>query len=373
MRPGMQSLLDLLRGRLLQPLDGAEFATLLELAEQEDTQPWAAERLLRFDGLCSPEQTQRLHAILREAEVSTFVWTESLKRILAAFDRADLPMISLKGPSLAERLYVNAALRTRYDLDFLVREPDLGRAEQILQGMGFVPHGAADDYHRRWLRQAIIVELHHQLENPHAFRVGMDAVWGRARLAQFQGVPIRLLDPADELMYLCLHAVRHRFERLNLLLDLTLAFRILPIPSTVLNGWDAPVFSNAVVLGWLMAAHLNPTIPALQPIGVDSRNRRRLEVLANRLWDERTNAPAELLDWNAQHRFYLEVENPRWSRLVRRWSHLRILLTRLIDADFAFAARFHLHRNWQVRLLRPVRLLLKTLRPSLDVQQRSSH
>ena len=48
-------------------------------------------------------------------------------------------MISLKGPSLAERLYGNAALRTRYDLDFLVREPDLGRAEQILQEMGFAP------------------------------------------------------------------------------------------------------------------------------------------------------------------------------------------------------------------------------------------
>ncbi len=367
MRPGMQSLLDLLRGRLQQPLDDTEFATLLDLAEQEDILPWAADRLHRLNGLCTAEQAQRLNAILRDAEVSTFVWTESLKRILGAFHGADLPMISLKGPSLAERLYGNAALRTRYDLDFLVRESDLARAEQLLKELGFVPHGDADDYHRRWLRQAIIVELHHQLENPHAFRVGMDAVWARARLAEFQGVPIRLLDPADELMYLCLHAVRHRFERLNLLLDLSFAFRVLSLPSVVLSGWEAPVFSNALVLGWLMAAHLDSTIPPLQPTRTGAGNRRRLEALANGLWDERMNEPANLLDWSAQHRFYLEVESPGWGRVQRRWRHSRILLTRVIDADFAFAGRFHLHRNWQVRLLRPVRLLLKTLRPTPKV------
>ena len=43
---------------------------------------------------------------------------------------------------------------------------------------------------------------------------------------------------------------------------------------------------------------------------------------------------------------------------------LRILLTRLIDEDFVFARRFNLNRNWQVRLLRPIRLLVKSFHTS---------
>jgi hypothetical protein len=361
MRPGIQLLLDLLRGCPQQTFGNSEWTALLGVAEQEDILPFAAERLRRLERNCTPEQRQQLNGILREAEVSTFVWSESLKCILAAFNRAALPVIPLKGPSLAERLYGNAALRTRYDLDFLVCESDLARAEHILKDLGFVPYGDADDYHRRWLRKAIIVELHHQVENPHAFAVGLEAVWSRSHLSDFQGVSIRLFNSADELLYLCLHAVRHRFERLNLILDLTFAFRILSAPSSGLSGWRAPVFSNALVLGWMMAAHLDSGIPALQPMRVESWN-RRLQTLADRLWNEHLSEPARPLDWNAQHGFYLEVENPGWCRLVRRWRHLHILLTRVIDADFAFAERVHLHRSWQVRLLRPVRLLIKSLR-----------
>jgi ribosome maturation factor RimP len=74
--------------------------------------------------------------------------------------------------------------------------------------------------------------------------------------------------------------------------------------------------------------------------------------------------PAAALDWRAQHRFFLEVETPGWNRFMRRWRHLRILLTRLIDSDFLFAERLRLRRTWQVWLLRPIRLLLRTVRAS---------
>jgi hypothetical protein len=74
--------------------------------------------------------------------------------------------------------------------------------------------------------------------------------------------------------------------------------------------------------------------------------------------------PAETLDWAAQHRFYLQLETPGRGRILRRWRHSMILLTRLIEADFVFASRFNLTRNWQVRLLRPIRLLMKSLHTS---------
>jgi len=121
-----------------------------------------------------------------------------------------------------------------------------------------------------------------------------------------------------------------------------------------------------------MAACLDPEIapeiPIPQAMRASPADCSRLKRLADRLWQELLLAPPKTLDWAAQHRFYLELENPGRSRFLRRWRHRRILLTRLIDADFAFAGRFNLHRNWQVRLLRPIRLLMNRLRaPSRTV------
>jgi hypothetical protein len=362
----MQSLLDLFRGRLQHTVDGAEFTSLLNVAEEENVLPWAAERLRFLDGQYTPEQKEQLSEIRREAQVSSFVWTETLKGIAAAFRQADLPMVSLKGPCLAERLYGDAALRACYDLDLLVRQSDLARAERLLTDIGFLPDNDADDYHQRWRRKAAILELHHNLENPKAFDFDMDAIWARTRLSEFQGVPIRLLGVSDEMLYLCFHAVRHRFERLCLILDLGLAFRLPGLPPVGVAEWSSPVFDNILALGWMMATRLDPQIP--EAACVRSGSRKRLEQLADRLWQELLLAPPKALDWAAQHRFYLELENPGRSRFLRRWRHQRILMTRLIDADFAFAGRFNLHRNWQVRLLRPIRLLMNRLRaPSRTV------
>ncbi len=360
----MQPLLDLLRGQLQDPLDDDQWSALLEVAEREDILPWTAECLRLHNPHSAPGQKQRLDVIRREAHIATLVWTQTLRSTLAAFRQADLPAISLKGPCLAERLYGHSALRPCFDLDLLVRPSDLARARGVLSDIGFEPYGSADDYHSRWLRHATILELHQDLENPHAFLIDMDALWERSHMSLFQGEPIQLLGPSDELLYLCLHAVRHRFERLRLVLDLAFAFRRIPLPPGRVPGWDDPVFNNTLALGSLMAARLDSGIPMPQGLRMRPRDRKRLELLADRIWHELMLQPAPVLDWSSQHRFFLEVENPGARRMLRRWRHLRILATRLIDVDFAFAERLRLHRNWQVRLLRPLRLLIKAMTPS---------
>jgi hypothetical protein len=364
MRQGMESLLTLLRGRLNRlTLDDAEFADLLEIAEQENLLLWAAEKLHRLDAEFTPSQQKRLDGIEREAQLSSFVYTETLKSVLIAFDRAGLPVIALKGPCLAERFYGDAALRTCYDLDLLVRRSNLDSTERLLTDLGFAPNGRADDYHRPWSRKSINLELHFNVENPHAFDFDIDAAWKRAERSQFHDAPVWLMAPPDELLYLCIHGVRHRFERLCLVLDLALAFRQLPDAANA-PSWGSDVFGNIFALGWMMAARLDPELPIPQAVRISAGDRSRLEKLAGQLWQELMQAQPATLDWEAQHRFYLEVESPGWNRARRRWKHRRILLTRLIDDDFDFAGRFHLYRNWQVRLLRPVRLLMKSLRPA---------
>jgi hypothetical protein len=209
------------------------------------------------------------------------------------------------------------------------------------------------------------LELHHNVENPFAFKFDLSAAWARANHSTFQGVSVWLLAPADELLYLCLHGVRHRFERLSLILDLVFAFRVLPVPSAKTRERHDPAFDNVLALGWMMARRLDPQTREAEC--VRPGDFPRLEKLADQLWQERMLEPAEILDWAGQHQFYLEVETPGWRRFQRRWRHLRILMTRLIDDDFIFAGRFNLHRNWQVRLLRPIRLLVKNLHTSRTV------
>jgi hypothetical protein len=365
----MQSLLDLVRGcSPLRQLDELEFDSLLKAAEQENVVPWTAERLRAAEFTFTPAQEKRLKEIHREVQLSAFVWSETLKNTLIAFHRAGLSVIALKGPSLAERLYGDASLRTCYDLDLLVRRLDFASACQTLSNLGFSPNGRADDYHQPWSRKGLNLELHHNVENPQAFDFDVDTAWNRTSRSEFHGAPVWLFTPADELLYLCLHGVRHRFERLCQILDLALAFRRLPFPTSNAPTSVTSVLDNMLALGWMMAAHLDPEIAAPKLMRVSQRELNRLERLADGLWDGLMSDPSAVLDWSAQHRFFLELETPGWHRISRRWRHRRILAARLINDDYVFAERFSMHRDWQVRLLRPVRLLIKHCHLSLRMQ-----
>lgn len=361
MRAGMEGLLGLLRGEAnLRDLGAADWMAVLDLAAEENVLPWTAACLGPLVSASMPEVQKRLQEIDRNARISAFLWTSTLKSTLAEFDGPKIPVISLKGPWLAQRLYGDTSLRSCVDLDLLVRRDDVAGAEEVLSKIGFVAAGWRDDYQRPWRREGLTVELHHDVENPLAFDFDVEAAWDRAQRAQFEGVPAWLLAPTDELLFLCLHGVRHRFERLSHILDLTFAFQQFPPPAGKQERRSVPGSDNILALGWMMAARLDPPVVSLND-GYDRiPNRQRLEELADHVWQERLQRPAPVLDWRAKHRFYLAVETSGGKRLLARVRHLRILLTRLIDADFAFAARFHLRRRWQVWLLRPVRILVRS-------------
>jgi hypothetical protein len=285
-----------------------------------------------------------------------------LKGVLRAFDRSDILAIPLKGPFLAERLYGSAALRVSRDLDVLVPKANLPRAEAVLAANGFVP-GTSDDYHRPWRRQGITLELHHDVENPLAFNFDAEGALRRARPAVFQGERCWQLAPEDELLFLCLHAARHRYERLSLVLDLQLAFERLPAAA---NGWhprpECAGLNNLLILGLAMARHLHPGLSVTPEVAGSIPQSRRLEKLANRLWHRLLANPSESLDWSAVHAFFLEIESPGWPRFRRRARHIRILSGRVIEPDYRFAAQFGLQRTWQVCMLRPLRLLSHLIR-----------
>ena len=62
---------------------------------------------------------------------------QQLCSLLAAFDRASVPVIPLKGPALGEALYRDPGLRPFTDLDLLVRRADVARAVALLSNLGY--------------------------------------------------------------------------------------------------------------------------------------------------------------------------------------------------------------------------------------------
>lgn len=355
----MQPLLTLLRGEPLDGISSAEWMAALDLAEQENILPWAA-ACLSAAGPWNSQLAERLHEIRRSTQISAFLWSSTLKSTLAEFHRRGIDVIALKGPWLAQRLYGDASLRNYTDLDILVRQADIARSEDLLNKLGFVPTRRRDDYERPWRRSSVTIELHHDVENPLAFDFRIADVWRRAQPAEFHGVPAWLLAPDDERLFLCLHSARHRFERLSHILDLVFAFRSWPDTSAHLP--PDPAADHLLALGARMAARLDPRLTVPDPASLRLRDREAFDALADQLWQERMRAPALRLTWIAKHQFFLAIETRPWQRGCARLRYLRILLTRLIDADFAFAARFRLHRSWQVWLLRPIRLLFKAAR-----------
>jgi hypothetical protein len=359
----MELLLELLHGQdSARAIGEAEWHAMLMLAEEERVHPWIAGRLRSREATLPPAIAKRLEQIERDAAIAGFIRTSELKGLLRVFHHHDLKVIPLKGPALAERLYGSAALRVSRDLDLLVHEADLLRAEALLTAIGFAP-GSADDYHRPWYRGATTVELHHNVENPLAFNFGVEGALCNAHPAFFDGEPCWRLDPADELLFLCLHGVRHRFERLSLIVDLQLAFEKLPLVAS--QGKPRPEAKELgclMTLGLAMVRRLQPGISGNIDIRTSEKHSRHLERLADRLWHRLVTQSREPLNWRTLHAFFLEIELPGWRRLHRRYRHLKILAGRVIEPDFSFAAKLGVHRLWQVRMLRPLRLLSESIR-----------
>jgi hypothetical protein len=79
------------------------------------------------------------------ATKNTLIFRE-LGRVLAAFHKAGLPVIVLKGAALAEPVYGNVALRPMSAADLLIRKEDLLGIDEQLKVLGYCPSDrSADD------------------------------------------------------------------------------------------------------------------------------------------------------------------------------------------------------------------------------------
>jgi hypothetical protein len=127
MTDGMQCVLELLRGEVNnRDIPLAEWQSALRVAEQENILPFFAVKFRQSDATAPGAILDKLTKVQNSAAQSGFWWTCELKGILRAFAEKAIPVLPLKGPFLAERLYGGISHRVSRDLDLLVHPSDMG-------------------------------------------------------------------------------------------------------------------------------------------------------------------------------------------------------------------------------------------------------
>jgi Uncharacterised nucleotidyltransferase len=155
-------------------------------------------------------------------------------RLQRLFDEAHLPVLFVKGSSLAMLVFGNLGLSGSQDIDLLVPRETLHAATELVARAGYrrfdPPPGISDTQLRQLLSlrrdlgfvhqtTGLPIELHWRLfGNPHA--MAEDSIMAASREVLFTDtMRLRTLGEEDLFAYLCIHGARHWWSRLKWLAD----------------------------------------------------------------------------------------------------------------------------------------------------------
>lgn len=150
----------------------------------------------------------------------------NVAQVLESLADNHMPVIVLKGLSLAKHIYGDIALRPMHDMDLLVKEEDLVRAGRMLLTLGYEQYCPAWEsilktYHHLppfQNKSGATIELHWNIVTPDSpIKVDIDGLWERACLIKVDNVEVRALSPEDLFLHLCSHACFHLQTGLDLI------------------------------------------------------------------------------------------------------------------------------------------------------------
>ncbi len=149
--------------------------------------------------------------------------------IVDAFAASGVPAIAIKGPVLAIAAYGDVAMRVFGDLDFMVRPSDLPRAVKALEQVGYsseayradvVESGFFPDVTLGLSREGSVVDLHWRLSPRHfPFAPDGEQIWNRSVEMELLGRRVRVLGPADTILFQACHGSKHGWMTLAQICD----------------------------------------------------------------------------------------------------------------------------------------------------------
>jgi len=231
------------RVRLSSLLEGEpDWTRVLDRARVHGVLGLVYHHLTRHNEARLPHDVRRtMEALSRRTQVKNLKALQELHRLADLFADADVPLLTFKGPLLAQQYYGNVAFRTFGDIDVLVDRSHLARAQALLEVNGYriVRSLTTPEIQGRHDNQlglefvhctsSLVVELHWALLNrTFSFRLDPSDVWTRARTVSLGTTQVQTLAPADLLPYLCAHGTKHHWSRLLCACDVAQVLRAHP-------------------------------------------------------------------------------------------------------------------------------------------------
>ena len=248
-----------------------------------------------YAGLVPQEALWRLkEQYLRNTARQLYYQTE-LGRIVAALADDEIPVIVLKGAALIQDVYRGPGLRPMADLDLLVPNELVHRAQALVSGLGYRPGGSPADHedteanHRHLpvligVSKPVVVEIHRhivRLDSPLHFDIS--GFWSRAEEVTIEGCPVKVLSTQDLLLHLCVNFFLDRrfssFRALAQLCDVAEVARyyhdVITWPDLVTAGRAYGLGGPAACVLFLARNLLDAPVPvgtidALWPTGLDT-------------------------------------------------------------------------------------------------------
>lgn len=192
--------------------------------------PWLARGLTATgmtDGACAP-----VIAAASASAARTLGQVRRLAELWTLLERAGVPALPYKGPTLSLQLYGDVALRQSVDLDLVVPFDRYAAARAALVTAGLPPRGGHSERQERtlfaWLGHAPFgrgedfVELHWRFaDRRFPFALTAERALERSRTVTIGGLTLPVMGDDDLLAVLAMHGARHLYERLEWLAGVT--------------------------------------------------------------------------------------------------------------------------------------------------------
>jgi Uncharacterised nucleotidyltransferase len=354
-----------IRALAAAPLD---WNFLISAAAENSILPLVARQLSAVAAdVAPPDQLQRLKNAARENALRCLVLTAELIKIVDLFRAQGIELIPYKGPVLAVQAYGDVTLREFEDLDIVLRQRDMARANEIVHSLGYrarfpwifesesrsvIPceYSYVDEERR------MILELHTERTMRHfPVRPDLDDLARRLAPVSLSGHEIATFGPEDLLPILCIHGSKDHWERISWIADIS-GF----IQSCERLDWER-AFRRADALGARRMLHIGLALvaelfetPLPEAIAVRVRNDSVAESVASTI--ARSHLLREWPHLSAAARFHYR------RRLVggnlNGWRYSIRLATSPTEEDGAMAHLPPILAPFYA-LLRPLRLLRK--------------
>jgi hypothetical protein len=324
-----------------------------------------------------PQKIQLELTLFNKANVQKNLrFTGELLRLVDLFKQNAIPIAAIKGPVLAHSVYGRISLREFSDLDVIVQEGDLSKAEEILTTLGYQADFADREYRSAFLsyqgqyafrhsNTGISIDLHWQLSSKGvAFPFQSAEIWPRLEQVTIAGRTVRTLADDDLALFLVAHGTKEGWRCLSWVADFAMFIEKHPDLDwgNLLDRARRRGCSRSLLVGWQLAARLLGTQVDADLLGLAKNNMQ-------------ARLTAEALDHRIRNEYPVPASGPELSELELCESRLQraraignFLTTRTISDYVSMPLPRPLWRIYH--LTRPFRLAGKIIRNPGSIKER---